>query len=358
MDDSSELIEWKKTEKSVLVINYTMTCALSCDFCCYRCSPKRTEKMSVSFASDLIKQASDIKSISSIAFTGGEPLYYLKEIMKVFEQCYNYGFGYTVATACHWANTPIRAFTILEKMKGLGLTRLNISADYYHQKFIPLASVENVIYSANKLGINTYVVGSFLDPNDNMNNYIKNVPKTKYINFISKYVSKVGGAKKWDISQKQYGLNLDIKNFTCYRRIHHDIAVWNDGSVYPCCSTFNRDTPGIKIGNIFEESLSAIYEKLNTSSKYKILKRDGFGKLYEIVKKYDPELHNKLPSTSQCVGPCSLCNSIFSNTNLTKKIETIIKFHEADEIIRILKFVKNTLNIDIPQESFFYTQVK
>ena len=337
VEESVENIEWKKKEKNVLVIHYTLSCALSCDFCCYDCSPRRKEKMDYDFAIDLIRQASKIDSISSIGFTGGEPLYYLDEALGLFEECYRNSMSFTLATACHWAKDKSVALSVLTKMKKYGLSRLNISADYSHQKFVPLLAVENAVQLASELGIETYVVGTFSHVDDSLETYLEKCVDLPSINFVSKYVAKTGRAEDWEISQERYGLDLNINELSCYRRKYHDIVVWHDGTVYPCCSTFNRKTDGIRVGNAYQESLETIIARLDSSSKFNILKRQGFGALLEIIGKYDDELLKEVPDCKECVGPCSFCNAIFSNQSLTAKIDNILASYEADKLIDVIE---------------------
>jgi MoaA/NifB/PqqE/SkfB family radical SAM enzyme len=58
-------------ERDVLVLNYTLACPLSCDFCCYGCHPKRKEKMDLEAAKDLVSQAAQMDNFSSVGLTGG-----------------------------------------------------------------------------------------------------------------------------------------------------------------------------------------------------------------------------------------------------------------------------------------------
>ncbi|MBN2533230.1 MAG: RiPP maturation radical SAM C-methyltransferase [Spirochaetales bacterium] len=52
-----QIDRWTGREKHVLVFNYTLTCPLACDFCCFHCHPGRQEKMPLDLAVSLVKQA-------------------------------------------------------------------------------------------------------------------------------------------------------------------------------------------------------------------------------------------------------------------------------------------------------------
>ena len=70
-------------ETNALVLNYTMTCPLACDFCCYGCAPTRKEKIELRLALRLVSEAAEMGKFSSIGFTGGEPLLYADDILLI-----------------------------------------------------------------------------------------------------------------------------------------------------------------------------------------------------------------------------------------------------------------------------------
>jgi hypothetical protein len=148
------------------------------------------------------------------------------------------------------------------------------------------------------------------------------------VSMVTKRIAKVGRAKKANISYADISSHM-----ACYRRNYYDLVVFWDGKAYPCCSTFNRATPGISIGNAFETPLIDIWKKIDSSLMFRIMKNEGFDKIIEIIKKYDPELGRLIPTTNSSPGPCSYCNSVFSNTDNAARIAEIFSEYEADVII-------------------------
>ncbi len=335
----TETHDWEGKERDVLVLNYTMRCALACDFCCYGCNPSRKEKMPFDLALRLIQEASNLKQFSSVAFTGGEPLLYQDEIIELAKELYAGGLPYTIATACHWAESHTSSKQLLKELKKHGLIRLNISHDPSHEQFVPKSSILNAARAANELGIATYIVGTFLSPNESMQAFLTQAVGYSHVQLHTKYVAKVGMATKWDITQERYRLRLEAEDMCCYRRINHDIVIWFDGTAYPCCSTFNRSTPGISIGNAHATSLMEIWERAEGSLLFRILKRQGFGELYALLKERAPDLYRCLPQANSAVGPCSLCNAIFKNKDLYPKILEVISEYERNKASHALEVV-------------------
>lgn len=320
----------KFKEKTVLVLNYTLACPLKCDHCCYACHPDRNEKMPIDLAKSLIAQAADMKDIfSSVGFTGGEPMMYLDEIFILSELLKKNSMKFTIATACHWAKSFKEADMIIKKLKYNGLIRLNVSHDKSHAEYVPKEFVLNAMAAAENNDVETFVTGTFYSKDDEIKYFGEDFlekPKSH-----TKIVANVGRATKKKVDAISFGHHSDINEMFCYRPIHHDITVFYDGKTYPCCSTFNRSTDGIVLGNVNNESLFNIYAKLETSLLFMTIKRQGFKKMYSIINKYNKELYNKLPREKELSGgPCKLCHDIFSNAEHSDGIKDVFEAYEHD----------------------------
>ncbi|OWT56918.1 radical SAM/SPASM domain-containing protein [Candidimonas nitroreducens] len=314
-------------ERDTLVLNYTMTCPLKCDFCCYGCHPKRSEKMPLEHAIRLVNEASEIPSITCLGLTGGEPLWYWAEVSELMRAACNVKLPFTIATAAPWAENPNEASSRIEFMVNNGIRRANISCDPSHEEFVSRKAVERAATLFVESGIETHVVGTF-KTEETMHEYFKNFPTSPLLTIHSRFVAKVGRATKWDNAIE----STDINSLACYRRINHDLVVFYDGMAYPCCSTFNRATPGIAIGNAFSEPLKIIWSRVEGSLKFRMMKREGFGRVYEIIKARDPALFAKLPPVDGCQGPCSFCNKIFKSKELTDEINQFFSNYEIEKI--------------------------
>lgn len=92
--DVEQLVEheiYDSPEKDVLVLDYTLACPLSCDFCCYGCHPKRKEKMPLEQAKSLVTQAAALPNFTSIGLTGGEVFMLEDELVLLAEHIYSCG---------------------------------------------------------------------------------------------------------------------------------------------------------------------------------------------------------------------------------------------------------------------------
>jgi pyruvate-formate lyase-activating enzyme len=334
--------DWAGKERSVLVFNYTMACPLRCDFCCYGCNPDRKEKMSVDLALRLVREAAELNVFSSVGFTGGEALIHYDEVVEIAKELKKHKLEFTIATSAFWGKTKSEAEQILETLKSLGLKRLNVSSDPSHEKFVNKDFVLNAAEAASSLEISTHIIGTFHSAEDTLEGYIPSLIGLPFVRLHTKWVARVGRASANNITQAKYGIDLSLGDLTCYRRFHHDMVVWWDGSVYPCCSTFNRATDGLIFGNVNKESLRDIWYRIDGSVLLKIIKRQGFAELYKIIEQRNPALAEALPKVEDCAGPCSLCNKVLSG-KLGQEVKEELSAYEEDLVLASLSKLTNLI---------------
>ncbi|SHJ03780.1 Iron-sulfur cluster-binding domain-containing protein [Palleronia salina] len=327
-------------EQDVLVLNTTMACPLSCDFCCYGCNPNRKERMPLDRALDLIDQAARIPSISSVGFTGGEPLMFRDDFDAMIARLKVHGLPFTVATAGHWAADPEAATQTADAMVDAGLRRINFSYDDAHAVFIPREAIINGAKAVARHGVPVYLVGTFAHPDRKLETFLPELCDVPNVRMFSKVIAKVGRGKKAEVD---YGPEHLRKVATCYRRIHHDIVVFWDGKTYPCCSTFNRATQGICVGNAFEEPLRDIRDRIEASFLIRTLKRKGFEEFHGILEKHAPELNAAIPQFRDYPGACSACNAIFAKRDMAKRVNDFFNDFETKSILESLDHLERIL---------------
>lgn len=341
MSASKDLHDWSDAlEKSVLVLNYTMACPLSCSFCCYGCHPNRKEKMPLEEAKRLVTEAAQLDCFSSVGFTGGEVFLFEDELLSLAQHLLSVGLPFTVATAAHWAADKCHADKIASTLANYGLRRANISYDDAHAEFVNRQCIVNAALAFSRERIPVYVVGTFEYPDNQLAEMFPELMGTPFIKLILKQIAKVGRARKREIDSDQFSTH----QMTCYRRIHHDIVVFWDGKVYPCCSTFNRSTKGLCVGNAFREPLISIWNRVESSPLFRIMKRQGFSRLYEVAREYaGSKADDTLPPLDAFPGPCSLCNAVFSSPDAIDLIDTVMAEYQTDEMARVQKKLSQLL---------------
>lgn len=326
---------------NVLILNYTMKCSLACDFCCYGCTPKRTETMSLPFALDLVDQAASLGVFAQGGFTGGEPLLFLPEIKQIAARMHSYGMKFSMISACDWAKTDEAASATVNPLADLGMEVLSISYDPTHGKWVPQDNVRRVIAACARKGVNVVIAASFYSAEEKLQNVFPDLVGDPNVELVNRLVLPTGNARNRGLSPQSYQVELQHEAYACYKRIYHDLTVFWDGEVYPCCSVFNRATPGLSLGNLYERTLAQVWDRLEGSLMFRCMKRQGFSALYDTVRRRDPSLAARLPDPGEALGPCELCHRVFKDEALAADIASVFTAVERDRIRAILASARN-----------------
>lgn len=299
--------------------------------------------MPLDAALDLINQAASIGTFSSVGFTGGEPVFYRSDFIAMTSRLAEHGIPYTVATSGYWGDDPDGGLALAKHMVATGLRRMNISCDPSHAEFVTPAAVSRAASICAEYGVPVYIVGTFREIGDSLKDFVPDLVGINNIFLIDKVVAKTGRATKWDVD---YSAVAENKVKTCYRRVHHDIVVFWDGKTYPCCSTFNRATEGLVIGNAFEEPLALIRARLEASLLFRVIKREGFPEFYDIIRRFDPALHAEMPKFDNYPGACSTCHAVFSKPDIASRVQQVFETYRTAEIMKSLDKIGSLLDED------------
>ena len=315
---------------NVLVLNYTMKCPLACDFCCYSCGPRRTETMELDLALDLVDQAARLGVFAEVSFTGGEPFAYYDEILRVSERIARHGLPFSVISACQWATGVEEIDRLLRPLIDNGMTAFTVSHDPSHERWVPRDQVQRVAARAAELGLRTSIYGTFYDDVTQLEDMFPEFAHDRSVALNSRIVGpQVGRVTNKRLPSRASFSNTDFAAAdTCYKRVYHDVTVFWDGEVYPCCSIYNRQTPGISYGNVYSTPLWQIWDRIEGSLFLRTIKRSGFRELYDLLGRLDPELARELPDPEVAIGPCHLCHTLMSDTAISSRVHEVLEVEE------------------------------
>ncbi len=331
----------------LLGIFYTFNCPIQCDFCCFPPELYGYGKMNPDHAVDYILQAGEISTVTSVAFSGGEPFLYYEEILDICEKVKKTRIPFRIVTNCYWSSSYLSAMKKLQTLKSLGMNLLGVSCDYSHQKYVPLKNVENAIKAALDIGLWVEVVGTFWNNSDKVENLIilpKDNPKIKITNI---FVLPAGRAQYTDITPSKYGLVPTLEKFRCGGKNKYDIAIFPNGDVYPCCSGGWNIAGKLSKGNMTSSRLSEIIDKIHADIFIRIAKEKSFKVLYDLICYKNPDLHKRLPEYKDKVSACQICSQMHSNDKLMGEIEPYLEEYEITYVLEELcswknQFIKNS----------------
>jgi MoaA/NifB/PqqE/SkfB family radical SAM enzyme len=144
---------------NILIFNYTMQCPLACDYCCYGCSPKRTETMDRSLALDLVDQAAELGVFAQCGFTGGEALLHYDDVMAITARMQQRRLPFSMISSCYWATDAAQARRVIGDLAAHGMAVFTATHDPSHENWVPIASIRLAVDAALEAGVHVCICG-------------------------------------------------------------------------------------------------------------------------------------------------------------------------------------------------------
>lgn len=115
-------------------------CNASCESCYMRCGPQRSTWMSPESAGEVWRQLSELcPHPCQVHLTGGEPFGRPELVLAVLTRGSAMGLAPAdVETNAFWAEDDQTVVARLDALAVAGIRRLGVSADPYHQQFVPI----------------------------------------------------------------------------------------------------------------------------------------------------------------------------------------------------------------------------
>ena len=274
----------------------TYRCNASCRHCYFNAGPSRTEEMKRREALNYLDQAAEFSTLRMVSLTGGEPFLLPELLREALSHASDMGFKTEVVTNCFWGESKERAREQLGSLADAGLDVINISADDFHQEFIPFSYIQNCYEASKELGMkitilcsvakssrlrvekvvdllgdaNIHILGGITPPPDIIKAYAMAVE--------SAFIPAGRGSQ---IPRGEWIIGHRLAIGPC-PHVLRDIAIEPSGGVLPCCSAAGL-IGSLNLGNAKREPLSRIIERANRREVFKVLARRGPQGLLDIT---------------------------------------------------------------------------
>ncbi|UCE45515.1 MAG: radical SAM protein [Methanobacteriota archaeon] len=136
----------------------TYKCDGECDHCFVWSGPQAPGTMSTHHVAEAIEQASEIDTVNSVYFEGGEPFLFYPILLKGVELARQHGFEVGIVSNAYWAETSDDAELWLRPLADLGVSDLSLSSDDYHGEEESVRRVAAATTAAKRLGIDVGVL--------------------------------------------------------------------------------------------------------------------------------------------------------------------------------------------------------
>jgi len=295
-----------------------------CDIACAHCwlGPNSNgADMSLDEAQDYIDEASRIPTVKWISFTGGEPFLLPELLNELVVYASAKGLRTECVTNCSWAETPEKTEETLKTLKESGLDVVNISADDFHQKFVPFNNVRNCFEAAKSLGLKTVIMsaaqaGGSLRLEEIINRLgpdeIGTLGKGEAIEGLSAIAVETGfipvgrGAA---LPRDRWLIGESPTEGPCHL-VLRDIGIDPEGELLACCSAASLLERG-RLGRVVETGIRQVLDEAGEQPLFKILSEQGPSSLADSL---------GISWRDGFVSRCHLCHEVLKDPRLDEAL--------------------------------------
>ena len=263
----------------------TYQCTFECDHCFVWGSPWQSGTMTLETLQEILRQAKELGSITSIYFEGGEPFLYYAVLLEGVRLATHLGFGVGIVSNGYWANSLEDAIAWLRPLADM-LDDLSVSSDLYHYDEQLSRQAEHARAAAEQLGIPIGTI-SIAQPDDAGACGVGQLPTGQSsVMYRGRAAEKLAG-KAARAPWTQFA-SCSYEDLRDPGRVHVDPL----GNLHIC--------QGISIGNMFQTPLSEICESYDPET-HPICGPLLAGGPAELVRRY------RLPIQDRYADACHLC---------------------------------------------------
>ncbi|UCC96844.1 MAG: radical SAM protein [Phycisphaerales bacterium] len=254
--------KFKLWRSAGLLLTYKCNCA--CEFCYYKCSPDKNGLMPAEAAISAWQSLRILAGDSAkIHITGGEPFLYWDHLQHVLRKAKSEKLGRVdlIETNGFWAATDKIAAQRLKRLDELGLHRLKISVDPFHQEYVDIEPACRLAGIANEtLGPTRVLIRwrKYLENPIEMKSLSPAEREQVYLlamkDYPCRFTGRAGGKLAELVASESIeslsGLNCK-SDFLGAKGVHID----------PFGNVFSGTCSGIILGNVGQEPLEDIWKQ-------------------------------------------------------------------------------------------------
>ncbi len=319
-----------------LVLETTNRCPAKCAMCYQSAGPGGSESLGFSSLSletlmRVIEEAPAIPSLKPhLHFAGGEAFVQLDDCLAIVESARRSGFlEVSGTTNAFWARNPRTADSHCQRLRSAGLTRMEISWDAWHRPFVPPDRVDHCVHACRENGIETVlrILSSRKNTVEGAIQPLANETLSSVDEMYCSPVSPIGRAAR-EISPSEVHAGSPL-NANCHQTMN--LAVNAFGNVFPCCAGIDQ-TDGHIFGNVRDESIVDIAERMNSSPLLRTIVFGGVGSLVPILENAGHTVRDR-----SFASICHLCWWIFSDPERAEKVTEFFSTLAFQSVQKALK---------------------
>jgi hypothetical protein len=299
----------------------TERCNIACRHCWFCSGPEKTATMTLDEAEGYVEQASEIPTVEWISFTGGEPFLLPDMLVELVGLASGRGLRTECVTNCFWAENEEDASSRLSELVDAGLHAINISADDFHQEFIPFSHIGNCYRAAKSLGLKIVImcttsrssalkIGNIRERLGNGGiQIIGSSRPAGGVTALAVESAFIPAGRGASIPRGEWLVGESSVTGPC-GDVLRDIGVAPGGRVLPCCSAAGL-VDYVGLGNANEGSLGELLEEAGDRRVFKVLFEEGPAELARLLG----------AGYGGYVGRCHLCHEVLRDPRLPGMLE-------------------------------------
>lgn len=286
---------------TILGIMMHRKCNARCKICSVSCSPTAKEKLDIERIKKMITSCKGT-TIVNVAFTGGEPFLEYNDLCDLVSHTAKEDLSPSVVTNGFWAESYDKALEMLARLKELGLERINVSFDKYHEEYVSIDNINNIILACDNLDL-PYVVSAAKIKGEKIGDLIdKFDERIISLKLMINPCQPVGNAKE-NFDESDFIKPIENSNLKCpYGGI---ITVHFDGRIFPCCAHQVFDSR-LSIGSYKDMDIPEVLRRVKNNGLLYVLRNYGLNPFKEFIDQTVYADENYISS------PCEVCSELFS----------------------------------------------
>ena len=295
----------------------TDKCNAACRMCCFSCSPKKNTRLNLEGMKSYIKQAQEIGTFKTVAFSGGEAILFYDQLRACVEYAKECGFNSTLVTNGFWAANYDKGYEMIKGLVEAGLTNVSMSVDQFHQEYVPIQSVINAMKICEHFGVLSALTLMDLKDGKSSSESMDKLRPEIYGKELVLYPVFPAGEAAINITDEQIIKACNRNNARC--TFDKSITVLFDGTIMMCCSQFSREIDMTHLGNYETTSLSEAIKAFYRDDFIYVLLSNSFSWYVDLALKLGIEVEENYSIS------CHLCHFLFTNKEYVKAIQPFVK---------------------------------
>jgi MoaA/NifB/PqqE/SkfB family radical SAM enzyme len=248
----------------------TYRCNAKCEFCYYNCSPEKNGLMAVDVA---ISAWQSLKALAGdkvrVHITGGEPFLYWDRLVEILQEGKRQELGPLdmVETNGFWAASEKIVRERLKILDELGMLRLKISCDPFHQEYVDIEPVKRLADVARELLSEKRVLvrwEKYLDSSVEMQGLSQDELNRQYSLAIKDYPCRFTGRAGGRLAELIASKPVEtLAPMNCKLELLGAKGVHID----PYGNVFSGTCSGIIVGNVNQSSLEDIWREFHPAER-------------------------------------------------------------------------------------------